>query len=289
MNILTKVFINIFLISSISMIFLSLCGCSGLEQSEQEKIRRQNAKGEFVYRRHNEYLFSIEPPKVRAREKYPWELSFVGNFAKITKEHFRCKGSSLNPARPNSADPDQAELLYDCGGIERHSLPVINGKEFIFPILIELLNYVQEKTGKKIVITCGHRCPTHNKYADPSKFNQSSKHMLGAEVDFYIQEMEQKPEKVIELLMNFYKELPRYKGKKDFESFLRYEKLDTNVSTPPWYNKEILIKLFKKNEGRDLDNRHPYPYICIQVRHDTQRDEKIVYGWQKAFYGYKRM
>ena len=32
-----------------------------------------------------------------------------------------------------------------------------------------------------------------------------------------------------------------------------------NVLIPPWYNKEILIKLFKKNEGRDLDNRHPYP------------------------------
>ena len=31
--------------------------------------------------------------------------------------------------------------------------------------------------------------------------------------------------------------------------------------TIPWFNKEIFIKLYRKSEGRDGDNRHPYPYL----------------------------
>jgi hypothetical protein len=63
---------------------------------------------------------------------------------------------------------------------------------------------------------------------------------------------------------------------------------ESDVSTPPWYNKEILIKLYLKNEGRDFDNRHPYPYVSIQVRFDRELNEKVVCSWQKAFNGYKR-
>ena len=48
--------------------------CSGLEKSEKEKIRERNLKGEFIYRNHNEYLFTIPPLQKREREPYPWEL-----------------------------------------------------------------------------------------------------------------------------------------------------------------------------------------------------------------------
>ncbi|HSW86283.1 MAG TPA: D-Ala-D-Ala carboxypeptidase family metallohydrolase [Rhabdochlamydiaceae bacterium] len=268
-------------------ILIFLTGCSGLEQSEQEKIRRMNAKGEFVYRTHDEYLYAIGTPKHRLREKYPWEETLIGNHSKITKEFFRCRGSSLNPAHVNHADPANG-VNFDCGGIDKHSLPLRENKEFVYPILIELLNYIQAKMGKKVVITCGHRCPQHNVYADPSPFNQSSKHMIGAEVDFYVQGMEQKPEDIVNLLMQFYRETPGYRDHKDYEDFKRYEKGDTNVSTHPWYNKEIFIKLFKKHEGRDSDNRHPYPYLCIQVRHDRDLNEKVTYTWQKAFNEFRR-
>ncbi len=264
-------------------LLLMLYSCSGLEQSEQEKIRRLNAKGEFIYRNHEDRLYAIPAPNRRTRGKYPWEDAYVGKLPKITKEFFRCKGSSLNPSCLQ-----QTELRFDCGGSEKHSLPLRGNKEFIYPILIEMLGYLQAKTGKKVVITCGYRCPAHNTYADGSVFNQTSKHMIGAEVDFYVQGMEQAPEEVVRLLMEFFKDSPRYRGKKEYEEFTRYEKSDTNVSIPPWYNKEILIKLFRKNEGRDFDNRHPYPYVSLQVRYDRDLGERVAYSWPKANSCYMR-
>ncbi len=261
---------------------LILFSCSGPEQSEQEKIRRQNAKGEFIYRKASEKLYPTPIPKHYIREKYPWEANEQGTNIRITKEYFRCNGSSTNPLKLSK------EPLYDCGGKQRHSLPLQNNKEFVYPILIDLLNYLQQTTGKKVIITCGYRCPTHNTYADDSTFNQTSKHMIGAEVDFYIQGLENSPETAVQLLMEFYKTTPPYKGKKEYEDFLLYEKSDTNVSTAPWYNKEIMIKLYKKTEGRDFDNTHPYPYISIQVRFDRDKNERVTYSWQKAFHGYMR-
>ena len=50
----------------------------------------------------------------------------------------------------------------------------------------------------------------------------------------------------------------------------------SHLAIEPWQNKEILIKLYQKDEGRDLDNRHPHPYISIQVRYDRDRGEPVV-------------
>jgi hypothetical protein len=132
-----------------------------MEQSEQEKLRRMNAKGEFIYRNHDEHLYPIENPKHRVRDKYPWEGAFIGSLRKINKEFFRCKGNHLNPVHIDRVSADGMQHKFDCSG--RHSLPIRNDKEFIYPILIEMLNYVQEKLNKKVVITCGHRCPLHNR------------------------------------------------------------------------------------------------------------------------------
>ncbi|MBI2742604.1 MAG: hypothetical protein HYX48_01645 [Chlamydiales bacterium] len=52
---------------------LLAAGCSNLEQSEDEKMRKQNAKGEYIQRHESEYQFKVESPKMREREKYPWE------------------------------------------------------------------------------------------------------------------------------------------------------------------------------------------------------------------------
>jgi hypothetical protein len=267
---------------------ITLSGCSGMEKSEQEKLRRLNAKGEWVHRYHDEYNYPLEPPKHRVRERYPWEMAYVGKHSKITREFFRCKGSSTNPPHVDHKDPSRPANYFDCGGFQKHSLPLKQEKEFVYPILVDLLNYIQAKTGSKVVITCGHRCPVHNSYADNSSYNQHSKHMIGAEVDFYVQGMEQRPEEVIEILMHYYKEMPLYAGDKQYHEFQRLDKGEVNVSTPPWYNKEILIKLYTKNEGRDFDNRHPYPYVSVQVRFDREQNEKVICNWQKAFNGYRR-
>jgi hypothetical protein len=244
-------------------------------------------KGEYIFRRHDESLVQAQPMVPLKRAPYPWEEDRHCSYPKITKDFFRCKGSSLNPVH---LIPLQKEIVryYDCGGPQKHSLPLRDQKEFIYPILIDLLNYIQIQTGKRVVITCGHCCPDHNLYVDPAKTNQSSKHMLGAEVDLYVQGMEHQPEKVIDLILAFYKEQPKYKGLKEYEEFKRYEKEEKTISQLPWYNKEIYIKLLKKHEGRDFDNRHPYPYVCIQVRHDWDLDEKVTYSWNKAFRNFHR-
>ncbi len=246
-----------------------------------------NVKGEYIYRQHDEHLFNLEPPVLAERKFYPWEEREEGSYPKITKDFFRCKGSSLNPVHLIQKK-SELQRLYDCGGPQKHSLPLRDQKEFIYPILIDLLNYIQNKTGKRVVITCGHYCPDHHLYADPLPANQASKHLIGAEVDFYIEGMERQPEKIVNLIIAYYQEIPKYKGLKEFEIFKRYEKDDTHVSTMPWYNKEVFIKLFKKHEGRDFDNRHPYPYLNIQVRYDWDLQEKVNYSWDKAFYNFHR-
>lgn len=260
------------------ILFLLFSSCSSSEETENDRARLQNATGEYIYRNHNEYLFKLGFPSKSHPDPYPWE-SHSSN--QITKDYFRCKGSSLNPPLVIQ-QKGETQRFFDCGGAERHSLPLLNQKEFIYPILIELLNYIQEKTLKKVVITSGHRCPEHNTYVDPSTENQSSKHMIGAEVSFYVQTWEEYPEKVIKLIQNYYLETPKYRGLKEFQEFKRYEKRNTNVTTPPWMNQEIFIKLFNKKEGRNFDNRHPYPYISIQVRYDMASQEKVIYSWEKA-------
>lgn len=183
-------------------------------------------------------------------------------------------------------DPEKPTPLSDCGGSSSHGLPNIGGKENVYPVLIELMNYLQKKTGKRVIITSGHRCPIHNAYTDPSKEAKASKHQIGAEVDFYIQGMEDQPLEIVSLLMQYYQEHATYKSQKEWTAFQRYDKNDAKVGTQPWLNKEIFIKLHQRNEGRNTDNRHPYPYLSIQVRWDRNKGERVLFDWEKATKGY---
>lgn len=237
---------------------------------------------------HHEYTYSLPPPALAGpKPTYPWETSYIGTLPRITKEFFRCKGNPLNPVRIVK-EAEGLVRYYDCGGVEKHSLPLNNGKEFIYPILIELLNYLQVKTNKRVVITSGHRCPEHHAYTDPRPSSRNSKHLMGAEVSFYVQGLEDRPEEVVQELKRYYQQEPKYKEQKEFTEFLCYEKEDTQTMTRPLYNKEIFIKLYKATEGRNFDNRHPYPYISIQVRYDTATQKKVVFDAQQAFRNYLR-
>jgi hypothetical protein len=112
--------------------------------------------------------------------------------------------------------------------------------------------------------------------------------MLGAEMSFYVQGMEYQPDKVITILMDYYAHTKEFQDLPEFRNFERYDKATTSVNTPPWYNKEIFIKLFMPAEGRNLDNRHPYPYVSVQVRFDRQTKENVTYSWEKAIKNYLR-
>lgn len=275
---------GLFLVSiqyAIFFLFL-LSGCEQTDHFSDIALKRKNQKGEYIFRTQNE-ITPIPP-----MEKVDFaDLNEKKGMTKISKEYFRCKGSSLNPAKSEIVRGEVVKY-HDCGGAQKHSLPLREGKEWVYPILIEILNDLQQILGKRVVITSGHRCPEHNTYVDPSPLNQFSKHQIGAEVDFYVQGLEDQPEKVIASVLSYYSRAPKYSGKKEFTEFKRYEKGDTNVSTKPWMNKEIFIKLYKAKEGRNFDNRHPYPYISIQVRNDLEKKERVVYSWEHAFRNFLR-
>jgi hypothetical protein len=254
--------------------FILFFSCSSLEKSKKYEIKKKNAKAEFILRRSNTCAFPITSPVVQKRDPYAWEEEKLDNLLPITKTFFRCKGSRSNPPLQYAK-----EIYHDCEA--NHGLPIVHGKEGVYPVLIEVLNFIQEKTKKRVIITCGHRCPQHNLYSDRSVSNQVSLHLIGAEVDFYVLGLEDKPMEVLNLVFQFYKEKKGYRGKKDYEQFTRLEK-DLNCSTLPWTNREIIVKLYKKNEGRDRDNKHPFPYITLQVKYDRDKKEEVVYLPKKA-------
>ena len=267
------------------------------EANEPQNHEHLHHKGEYIYRQSHEQSFQLPKITLNSPPSYPWDKKRVGTFPRISKEYFRCKGNHLNPvlfSYSSNGEEQPPTRIQDCSG-SAHSLPISldedplaisQEKEFIYPILIKLLNYIQEKTEKQVIITCGHRCPKHNTYSDTSKQNRYSKHMIGAEVDFYIQGLENYPQNIVNLLMKYFKENPEYKDQFEFTTFQRYQKQDTNASTLPWFNKEIFIKLLKKHEGRDFDNRHTYPYISIQVRHDKEKKKNVSYNWNQAYRGF---
>lgn len=231
-------------------------------------------QGEYIVRLHDEYRLENVPLQPAEQPPYPWQKD--GDTKTITKEYIRCKGSSLNPPNIVLKDGKEVNRFYDCSGANKHSLPLQADKEFIYPILLELLNHVRKKSGKTVIVTSGHRCPAHQAFLDPSPKSQSSKHLIGAEVDFYVQGLEDQPQKVLQIIMEYYKGQP-----KEFETFERFTK-NSDVQTAPWLNKEIFIKLYKSNEGRNFDNRHPYPYISLQVRFDCEKNEKVSFSAELA-------
>ncbi len=273
--------------SNKSIFFLCLIILFSCSSQKEDKIKKKNAKAEYIYRHNDNSFAPIVIPTRKDIENYPWEEGKVGNLSKISKEFFRCKGSLLNPDKYDETDPDDIKSYKDCEGSSKHSLPLMDNKEQIYPVMIDILNYIQRMTKKRVVVTCGHRCPTHNKYADNSKLNRTSKHMIGAEVDFYVQGYEERTLEIVELIFQFYKDKKQYKNNPEFINFTNYEN-ETDVSTLPWMNKEVFVKLYQKEEGRDFDNRHPYPYISIQVRYDRDKSERVVYSWGKANKGYSR-
>ena len=279
---------NFLLKLSLLLIISLSTACTSLEESEKERLRQRQRREEFVLRQDKEQHYPLRVPEYVPPKPYPWQQQQVGNFPNITKEFLRCNGSHRNPIKTITLENGNDQLIRDCEGRERHSLPLVEGKETIYPILLKLLNYLQERTGKHVVVTCGHRCPEHNLYADSSKANRMSKHLIGAEVDFYLEDMEEQPQEIVNLLMDYFYSRPEYEGGEEYLHFQRYTKGDTNVSTLPWYNKEIYIKLFKANEGRDLDNRHPYPYVSVQVRYDKKAKHRVHYSWDLAHKGYQK-
>ncbi|NGX31742.1 MAG: hypothetical protein K940chlam8_01123 [Chlamydiae bacterium] len=242
------------------LIFLSLVSCTS--KTSLSELKKQHEKKETILRKSHDKSIFVSQLKQTPAPTYAWSTQF----SKITQAHFECKGSFLNPSKKL----DNGETLFDCNGKRSHSLPVINDEEWIAPILLTLLNTIQETTERDVIITSGHRCPQHHRYCT-NNTDLYNKHQIGAKVAFYVKGYEYQPQKILDLIFAFYE-----------KKFMRYQK-ETNVSTLPWYNEEIYIKLYNQDEGRNEDNQHPYPYISIQVRKDLATNKNISYDYKTAY------
>lgn len=253
---------------------LGLWGCSGLEQSEQEKIKKMHALSEPILRYATEQFHPISFPEKKVRERYSWENTLAHQFPKITKEAFRCKGRG----HPKPKILRENTAIFDCQGADKHSLPLHEDKEAVYPALLEILNYLQDHLRKKVVVTSGHRCYIHQTYLLGTTAGAVTKYLLGAQVDFLMDGMQASSPKIIECLAAYYQEI--FPDQKEYQ----LEKSVTGV----WQNKEISLKLFAKHEGRNEDNCHELPYLSLELKHDRVLDKKIVVNYQQAVHGYYR-
>ena len=128
-----------------SLLILSfLAGCSGFQEAEAKKVRERNLTTAPIQRQSNETFFALPPVEEKKIPLYPWEARRIGSHLRITKEFFRCKGEILNPPIQLQRN-NQIFYHLDCGGIEKHSLPIRDGKEFIYPILIAQLHQASHR------------------------------------------------------------------------------------------------------------------------------------------------
>ncbi len=103
----------------------------------------------------------------------------------------------------------------------------------------------------------------------PAKENRISKHQIGAEVDFYVQGMEDRPRKRSPAFSCSTIKKPL--SIKTIRNTLNSSAMTSRtIRHPALVNKEIFIKIYQKDEGRDADNRHPHAYITLQVRFDRE-------------------
>ncbi|MFA6916150.1 MAG: D-Ala-D-Ala carboxypeptidase family metallohydrolase [Parachlamydiales bacterium] len=259
-----------------SFLLLLLTACGNPENTPVSTPQNIQT-GEYITRKQDEFRFIPLAAHSQPPPAYPWTSKDPNA---ITKYHFRCKGCLCNP--PLILDKNgQKHRIYDCEGDMQHSLPVRDGKEFVYPILIDILNYIQNRAQQPVIITSGHRCPEHNAYVDPSPKNYSSKHIMGAEVSFYVQNYERQPQKIIEWIRDYYTSHPSKSADKDFTAFQISDKSD--LRTKPLSNKEIFIKTYLSYEGRNKDNTHNFPYLSIQVRWDESKNTRVTYTPQPLY------
>ena len=106
--------------------------------------------------------------------------------------------------------------------------------------------------------------------------------MVGAAVSFYIVGLEKAQEEIMKIILNYYRKssLPE----KERGKYLEFKQMEKGegCSMPSWYNKEICVKFYKENEGRDVDNSHPFPYVSIQVRFDRATQKEVSFKQSEA-------
>lgn len=240
------------------LLFFLFVSCSKAEKRQEEQLKKFHQKMGYITRLKGQRQFIFPAIKKSAAPKYHFLRVSDTGLPLITKEYFRCKGSCSSGVRYLNS-----EIIFDCDGIKSHSLPIKEGKEFIYPILIQTLNVLQERLNKRITILEAHRCPKHNRFVDASYKNSFSKHQIGAKVTFYFEDVSCNT--VLDILFQF------FEGKK--------QKLFARKSG--WANKYINVCLHKDvNENEQIGE-----YLSLEVLFDSQTQKRIEYTYQKAHRG----
>lgn len=248
---------------------LLLLSCSTADQRVELQRMNNNKSSEKIYRLSHEKVYEERDMELNSRERYPWENET--DFPIITMNTLRCRGDISHKKRIK--DKNEYE---DCGGMYHHGLPYVDGQEFVYPVLISLLNKVQNAFNKKVVVTSGHRCPKHNSYLTLGS-SKISKYMIGAKVDFYVEGLEESYEQVIDRIVHL------YEGEK--EEYSRFKKITGEKNITSWRNKEIVITASYDGEHKILLNKN-HPVISIEVRYDRDRNERVILDWKKAYQGF---
>jgi hypothetical protein len=162
------------------LLFVALVSCNRVQKRHEKQVRNYYKKVGHISRYKNQRQFSFTVGNPRSAPEYPFSTTNRYGLRKITKELFRCKGSGASKLTENG-------WLFDCNAIHTHSLPVQDTREFIYQEFLDLLNALQDKTGKRVLVHEGHRCPKHNHYLDSSYKNSFSKHQIAARVTFSLQ------------------------------------------------------------------------------------------------------
>lgn len=125
-----------------------------------------------------------------------------GTYHTLTRDHFRCKGrGDRAPIALNDGN-----YLFDCWGRE-HGLPWIEGREFVEPLLILLLNGVQNELQSPVTIFSGHRCPAHHRYLTQGEGSATDRHLIGAAADFELNGYTQEPQTVVAAIQKVFNKL----------------------------------------------------------------------------------
>ena len=243
--------------------------CTSADERVQKRRMENNRSTEKIYRLSHERVYEEKEQKLVRRAPYPWENA--ADFPKITMNMLRCRGSSSHGERKRGD-----KIYTDCNGMKDHGLPYVDGEEFVYPVLVSLLNKVQNALNKKVVVTSGHRCPKHNDYINLGK-SRISKYMIGARVDFFVEGMEHQAEEIVEEIISQYKQ--------DSDNYCHFTKSTGNKSAPSWRNKEISISIQREGEHSILYKKD-HPVISISVRYDRERAEHVHLDWKHAYQGF---
>lgn len=247
--------------------------CSGMQESERYQLRRANETrvqiSNVEYRPCSNKVNCKQDYNVDALT-YPWEISLPCGIESITINDFRCKGS-VSHKKKASKGRSTSVYIMDCNS-ESHSLPLRGGKEYVFPVLIDMCNYVQQELKSCVKIAAGHRCDAHSRYQLASLRNVGSRHRACALVTLYVENCSDTPEKVVDSIASFLAS-DCYKRDNIFKTSCKY--IHQGTKNARLTSKEFDVGIASQEALQDSEHLSAPYYITIKVLYDYEAKSSV--------------